>query len=88
MRRRRARRPGAQRCFETYSSIHSVRRACAAASGFSYGWPHTESGDDSPHRLRRVFDLIRARPAPGARRNPRIVPRSGGGAVRRGAARP
>src|SRR5258707_12643363 len=54
---------------------HSVPRAGPQAGGFSYGWPHAESGDDALiGSYGRAFDLI-ALGRPGrAPQNPRMPP--------------
>jgi nucleotide-binding universal stress UspA family protein len=54
---------------------HGVPRAGPQGSGFSYGWPHAESGDDVLiGSYGRVFDLI-ALGRPGrAPQNPRMPP--------------
>jgi nucleotide-binding universal stress UspA family protein len=61
--------------FETFMQAHGVPRAEPQNGGFSYGWPHAESGDDALiGSYGRVFDLI-ALGRPGrAPQNPRMPP--------------
>jgi nucleotide-binding universal stress UspA family protein len=61
--------------FESFMQQHGVPRAGPQAIGFSYGWPHAESGDDALiGSYGRVFDLI-ALGRPGrAPQNPRMPP--------------
>src|SRR5258707_11652281 len=54
---------------------HSVPRAGPQAGGFSYGWPHAESGDDALiGSYGRLFDLIVLGRPGRAPQDPRMPP--------------